>query len=216
VKNFDHVILIDKPTGISSFGVVARVRRQLTEAAGHKVKVGHCGTLDPFATGLLILVSGKMTGQAEQFSKLDKVYEATIRLGATSTTGDPEGEITEQSLQVPTLQKIKETLQKFTGRITQTPPIYSAIKINGQRAYKLARKGEKPKMPARQVEIYSLELIGYDYPTLKIRAHVSSGTYIRTLAEDIGRELNTGAYTAELRRTKIGDYDVKDATGIAI
>jgi tRNA pseudouridine55 synthase len=215
VKNSDRVILIDKPAGISSFGVVACVRRQLTEAAGRKIKVGHCGTLDPFATGLLILVSGKMTRQAEQFSKLDKVYEAVVRIGATSTTGDPEGEITEQSLQVPNLQEIKETLQKFTGRITQIPPIYSAIKINGQRAYKLARKGEKPEMPARQVEIYSLELLSYDYPTLKIRAHVSSGTYIRTLAEDIGRELKIGAYTTELRRTKIGDYDVKDATEIA-
>jgi len=225
VKNFDCLILIDKPAGISSFGVVARVRRILTEekraeeiANGvpeknltKRMKVGHTGTLDPFATGLLILLSGKRTREAERFSKLDKVYEATIRLGMTSTTGDPEGEIIKFSDTQPTRDKIVGALHKFTSQITQTPPIYSAIKIDGQRAYKLARKGELPKIPPRQVTIYSMEILNYNYPTLKIRAHVSSGTYIRTLAEDIGKELGTGAYTTELRRTKVGDFDVKDA-----
>ncbi|MCL2451611.1 tRNA pseudouridine(55) synthase TruB [Candidatus Saccharibacteria bacterium] len=218
MEKFDRIILVDKPAGISSFGVVARVRRKLTEEAGRRVKVGHTGTLDPFATGLLVLLSGKFTRRADEFSKLDKVYEAEIRLGATSTTGDPEGEITKTthplqapSLQEPSLQEVEATLQKFVGKITQTPPIYSAIKIDGQRAYKLARAGKAPKMPSRQVEIYSLELLEYTYPTLKIRAHVSSGTYIRTLAEDIGRELKTGAYTSNLRRTKVGEYDVAQA-----
>jgi len=213
MESFDRVILIDKPAGLSSFGVVARVRRKLTDDAGHRVKVGHTGTLDPFATGLMILLSGKFTRRAGEFSKLDKVYQATICLGATSTTGDPEGEIikAKSTLQGPSLQKVKETLSKFVGQITQTPPIYSAIKIDGQRAYKLARKGETPKMPSRQVEIYSLELLDYEYPNLKISAHCSSGTYIRTLAEDIGKELGTGAYTMELRRTKVGQYDVQTA-----
>jgi tRNA pseudouridine55 synthase len=215
VENFDRIILADKPAGISSFGVVARVRRQLTEAAGHRVKVGHTGTLDPFATGLMILLSGKFTRRAGEFSKLDKVYEAAIRLGATSTTGDPEGEITETSLQVPNLQEVEQVLQKFVGKITQTPPIYSAIKIGGQRAYKLARRGENPEIPPRQVEIYSLELLNYDYPTLEIRVHVSSGTYIRTLAADIGQALGVGAYVTSLRRTRIGRYDVKTAEKIA-
>jgi len=225
MENFDRIILIDKPAGISSFGVVARVRRKLTEekraeevAGGvpeknltKKMKVGHTGTLDPFATGLLILLSGKRTREAEKFSKLDKVYEATIRLGATSTTGDPEGEIIKFSETRPLRDEIEEIVKKFTGRITQTPPIYSAIKIDGQRAYKLARKGELPKIPPRQVEIFSLEILDYSYPILKIRAHVSSGTYIRTLAEDIGKALGTGAFSVELRRTKVGQFDVAQA-----
>ncbi|MCL2280794.1 tRNA pseudouridine(55) synthase TruB [Candidatus Saccharibacteria bacterium] len=213
MKSFDRVILIDKPAGISSFGVVARVRRELTNEAGQRIKVGHTGTLDPFATGLMILLSGKFTHRANEFSKLDKVYQATIHLGATSTTGDPEGKITQTKsiLQGTTLQKVEKTLSKFVGKITQTPPIYSAIKIDGQRAYKLARKGETPKIPSRQVEIYSLEILDYEYPNLKIRVHCSSGTYIRTLAEDIGKELGTGAYTTKLRRTKVGQYDVEAA-----
>lgn len=215
MEQFDKIILADKPAGISSFGVVARVRRQLSEQAGHKIKVGHTGTLDPFATGLMILLSGKFTRRAGEFSKLDKVYEATIQLGATSSTGDPEGEIIEQVVQaIPSEQQAREALQAFTGKITQTPPVFSAIKINGQRAYKLARSGQTVAMPPREVKIYSIELLSYEYPLLKIRAHVSSGTYIRTLAEDIGEALGTGAYTAELRRTKVGEYDVKGAIAI--
>jgi tRNA pseudouridine55 synthase len=204
----DGIILIDKPAHMTSFGVVARVRRVLTQQAGKKVKVGHTGTLDPFATGLLILCVGKATKDAMSYTKLDKVYEATIRLGQTSTTGDPEGEITDVSDTPPLKEDIEAVLKKFTGEITQRPPIYSAIKVNGQRAYKLARKGEEVEIPLRNVTVYSLELVDYSYPELKIRTHVSSGTYIRTLAEDIGQALGTGAYCSQLRRTKIADYDV--------
>lgn len=196
---------------MTSFGVVARVRRKRSERAGKKVKVGHTGTLDPFATGLMILVIGKETKNAETYSKLDKVYEATIRLGQTSTTGDPEGEITKVSDRKPTEAEITEALTKFKGEIQQTPPAFSAIKIDGQRAYKLARAGEAVEMPVRTVTIYSLELISYNYPELRIKTHVSSGTYIRTLAEDIGKILDTGAYCTQLRRTKIGDLEIKDA-----
>ena len=209
---YDQVILVDKPAGISSFGVVARVRRYLTKQTGHRVKVGHCGTLDPFATGLLILVSGKFTRRAGEFSGLDKVYRATIRLGATSTTGDPEGEITDhQVAELPTLDEVQRVLADFTGKITQTPPAYSAIKINGQRAYHLARAGREVEMPSRQVTIHWIKLLSYDYPNLVIETKVSSGTYIRSLAVDIGQALNTGAYTTELRRLSIGDYRVGDA-----
>ena len=141
----DGILLIDKPSNMTSFGVVARVRRVLSEKAGKKVKVGHTGTLDPFATGLMIIVVGKECKNAEKYSKLDKVYEATIRLGQTSTTGDPEGEITDVPGPVPEFADVEKALVAFTGEITQTPPIYSAIKINGQRAYKLARKGEKDR-----------------------------------------------------------------------
>lgn len=215
LEQFDQIILADKPAGISSFGVVARVRRQLSGRAGRKIKVGHTGTLDPFATGLMILLSGTFTRRAGEFSKLDKVYEATIRLGATSSTGDPEGEITEQLVQdIPSVQQVKQTIKTFLGKITQTPPVFSAIKINGQRAYKLARAGQAVEMPSREVEIYSIELLSYEYPHIKIRAHVSSGTYIRTLAQDIGDLLGTGAYVTELRRVKVGQYDIKDAVTI--
>lgn len=207
----EEIIFVDKPSGMSSFGAVARVRRLLSEREGHKVKVGHTGTLDPFATGLLILLAGKATKKAPELTKLDKVYEATIRLGATSSTGDPEGEITIKD-EKPEIsrEKIIETLAQFVGEIEQTPPAFSAIKINGQRAYKLARAGKTVDMPKRKVTIYELELLEYASPYLKIRTHVSSGTYIRTLAEDIGEALGCGAYTTELRRTKIADYDIAE------
>ena len=212
----DRIILIDKPAGISSFGVVARVRRRLTTEFGHKVKVGHTGTLDPFATGLLILLSGKYTKRSNEFLKLDKVYEATMKLGYTSTTGDPEGDITEvtTSQHDNTIPEaiLLDVLNSFVGTITQTPPKFSAIKINGQRAYALARKGQDFEIPSRQVEIYSVDIIHYDYPYLTIRVHCSSGTYIRTLAEDIGKALGTGAYLTALRRLRIGKYSVADAS----
>lgn len=245
----DQIILIDKPAGISSFGVVAKVRRKLRDEFGHKVKVGHTGTLDPFATGLLILLSGKMTKKSNEFLKLDKIYEATLKLGYTSTTGDPEGEIQqypnegiterggasssarapwrsplgtriaegkrEQAMR-PELDIVESTLQSFVGEIEQTPPKFSAIKINGERAYKLARKNQDFEIPSRKITIYDIEILEYNYPELKIRCHVSSGTYIRTLAEDIGKVLDTGAYLTALHRTKIGDFDIKNATKLVL
>ena len=205
----EQIIFVDKPSGMTSFGAVARVRRILSQEAGHKVKVGHTGTLDPFATGLLILLAGKATKKAPELTKLDKVYEATIRLGATSSTGDPEGEIVVNNTTVDfTRDQIEAALQQFVGEIEQTPPAFSAIKVNGQRAYKLARAGKEVEIPARKVTIYSLDIVDYSAPFLKIRTHVSSGTYIRTLAEDIGKTLGCGAYCTELRRTKIADYDL--------
>ena len=247
----NQIILVDKPAGISSFGAVARVRRELTKKFGHKIKVGHTGTLDPFATGLLILLTGKMTKKSHDFLKLDKVYEATLKLGYTSTTGDPEGEIVEVTFSkhgevflkekpsdspnfynisplkdiseaenvvkmnpreyYPSFEKVTSVIKSFIGKISQQVPKFSAVKINGERAYKLARKGKSFETPTREIEIYNIEILEYNYPELKIRTHVSSGTYIRTLAEDIGKKLGTGAYLTSLRRTKIGNYDVKDA-----
>ena len=213
----DQIILVDKPAGISSFGIVAKIRRELKEEFGHKIKVGHTGTLDPFATGLLILLSGKMTKKSNEFLKLDKIYEADLKLGFTSTTGDPEGEIQQYSDNLcPQRDAVESVLNSFIGTITQTPPRFSAIKINGERAYKLARKGADFEIPSREVEIYSIEILDYSYPTLKIRCHVSSGTYIRTLAEDIGKKLGTGAYLTALRRTKIGDYHIEDAKKVML
>ncbi|HMH70450.1 MAG TPA: tRNA pseudouridine(55) synthase TruB [Candidatus Saccharimonadales bacterium] len=207
----DGIILIDKPAGMTSFGVVARIRRVLTQQANKKVKVGHTGTLDPFATGLMILVTGKECKNAGSYSKLDKVYEATFWLGQTSTTGDPEGELTDISIKQPTPEEVEEALRKYTGEIMQRPPIFSAIKIAGQRAYKLARDGKEVEISERQVTIHSLELVGYAYPELKIRTHVSSGTYIRSLAVDIGETLSTGAYCSELRRVSINKWNVDEA-----
>ena len=205
----EEIIYVDKPVGMSSFGAVARVRRILSQREGHKVKVGHTGTLDPFATGLLILLAGKATKKAPELTKKDKVYEAVMKLGFTSTTGDPEGEITETGAEAPSLERIEEILPEFRGVIEQRPPMFSAIKINGQRAYKLARAGKEVEIPTRQVEIYELEVLEYNAPYLKIRTHVSSGTYIRSLAEDIGKRLRCGAYLTELRRTKIADFDIE-------
>ena len=207
-----EIILIDKPAGISSFGVVARVRRELSQAAGHKVKVGHTGTLDPFATGLLILLAGKATKRSNEFLKLDKCYDATIRLGATSTTGDPEGEITEnKEVEAPTREAVEAAVKSFIGEIDQQVPQFSAVKINGRRAYDLARKGQTFETPIRKITIYDIQITDYTWPELKISCHVSSGTYIRTLGEDIGKKLGTGAYLTALRRTKIKDFDVADA-----
>lgn len=207
----DGLLLVDKPEGISSFGVVAKVRRIISQAEGHKVKIGHCGTLDPAASGLMLLVIGKYTKKADEFSKMDKTYEAEVTLGATSTTADREGELTETSDKQPTNEQIKEVLKTFVGKISQTPPIYSAIKIDGQRAYKLARAGQAPEMKSRRTTIYSLELTDYNYPKLKLTVEVSSGTYIRSLAEDIGKALGTGAYLSALRRIKVGESHITSA-----
>jgi len=208
------ILLIDKPAGMTSFGVVARVRRILSQHAGKKVKVGHAGTLDPFATGLLIILVGAACKEAGSFLKLDKSYDATLVLGNTSSTGDPEGELQEVSDTVPSLEEIESVLAKFRGVITQTPPIFSAVKINGQRAYALARKGQAVEMPTRQVRVDRLELLKYAYPEVEITCDVASGTYIRSLVSDIGEALGTGAYTSQLRRTQIGEYRLGQAIEI--
>ncbi len=212
----DGVLLVDKPTGWTSFDVVAKIRSQIhadyvsrgEKPTKRQLRVGHTGTLDPFATGLLIILLGDATKRSDEFLKADKTYEATIRLGQTSTTGDPEGEIIDTSQDKPSLTEVKQALGRFRGEITQVPPAFSAIKINGQRAYKLARQGQVVEVPARRVTIHSIELLDYSYPELKIRTHVSSGTYIRTLAEDIGAALGTGAYCRTLRRTRVGSWQL--------
>src|SRR3990167_179515 len=154
----DGILLVDKPASWTSHDVVAKVRSLLKKESGQKIKVGHTGTLDPFATGLLILVIGSYTKRAAEFSKMDKTYEAELTLGATSTTGDTEGEITPKSAQKPSEQAIREVLGQFEGQIMQTPHAYSAVKIGGQRAYKMARQGKEVKLEPRQVTVYRLEV----------------------------------------------------------
>lgn len=210
------ILLVDKPKDWTSFDVVGKVRSIITKSALNETgkkrfPVGHTGTLDPLATGLLVLLLGKYTKKATELTKLDKKYEVTMKLGETSTTGDDEGEKTKASNIEPTQAEIEYALQKFTGEIMQTPPIYSAIKVGGQRAYKLARAGKIVEIEPRQVTIYKSELQSYEYPLVTFTAEVSSGTYIRSLVEDLGKELGTGAYMSDLRRTKIGEFDLKNA-----
>lgn len=215
----DGILLIDKPAGWTSFDVVAKIRGHIKHSyveqgikpTKRQLKVGHAGTLDPFATGLLVILLGDATKKATDFLKLDKVYEAEIHLGKISTTGDPEGEITDVSEVQPSEEEVQTALQQFTGEIRQRPPIFSAIKINGQRAYKLARDGKEVEIPERIVKIHSIEILEYTYPILKIRTHVGSGTYIRSLAVDIGGALGTGAYCSALRRTRIANWSVENA-----
>lgn len=205
-------ILIDKPAGITSHDVVGRLRRITGER-----RIGHAGTLDPFATGLLILGIGReATRELDKFLKLDKEYVATLRLDATSDTADRTGKITELPKKEISENDIKKIIKKFVGEQEQIPPMYSAKKINGKKMYELARKGIEIERQPVKIKIYDLEFIEYNYPILKIRVRASSGTYIRTLAEDIGKALGSGAYLEELRRTKIGVYDIKNAHPIDI
>ncbi len=210
----EGILLVDKLKNWTSFDVVAKVRSVLKQAGEIKLKVGHTGTLDPLASGLLVLLIGNYTKHAGDFSKLDKTYEAVLKLGATSSTGDDEGEKALVSQKRPTKEEIKKVLKRSTGKLWQTPPAYSAIKVNGQRAYKLARQGKAVELKPREIEIYSLEITDYSYPLLKITVHVSSGTYIRSLAQDIGEKLGTGAYIKELKRTQVGKYLLNDALSL--
>lgn len=212
---FNGLLLVDKPSGWTSFDVVAKVRGIIKRETGLKrPKVGHTGTLDPLATGLLVIAVGSYCKRAQEFSKLDKIYEVVMKLGETSTTGDEEGEKSTVSDAVPTKEDIQAVLQQFLGEIEQTPPIYSAIKVNGQRAYKLARAGKEVKLEPRKTTIYSIEEVAYTYPLVTFTTKVSSGTYIRSLVDDIGAMLKTGAYMADLRRTLVGTFSIANAYSI--
>lgn len=216
------ILLIDKPTGWTSFDVVAKIRGQIRadylqkgiKPTKKQLKIGHAGTLDPFASGLLIILLGDECKNAQKFLKLDKTYQFTAKLGEVSTTGDPEGEITIKSAKKPSIKEVEQALTNFVGEVNQTPPAYSAIKINGQRAYKLARAGKEVQIPERKVTIYNLKLLSYKYPNLICECRVSSGTYIRSLVQDIGERLQTGAYCQQLRRTSIGNHSINQATTI--
>lgn len=215
----DGILLVDKPVGWTSFDVVNKVRSlvehsEYNTSAKKRFPVGHTGTLDPLATGLLVLLLGSYTKKAPELAKADKTYEATMKLGFESTTGDSEGQKTFISDQQPDIADIAKVFQTFLGEISQTPPAYSAIKVNGQRAYKLAREGKEVQLQPRQVTIHAIELANYEYPDVEFVTTVSSGTYIRTLVEDIGGELGTGAYMSSLRRTRVGVFGLADALSV--
>ncbi len=203
---YNGLLLVNKPVGISSFDVIRALRR-----ITHWRKIGHAGTLDPAASGLMLMLFGQACKQAQTFTKLDKRYQAEVTLGATSSTGDREGELTSVSDNVPSQDEVEAALAQLTGEISQTPPAYSAIKINGQEAYKRVRAGETVDMPSRIVQVYENHLLGYTYPVVQLECQVSSGTYIRTLAADLGDLLQTGAYLSALVRTEVGDYSLTEA-----
>ena len=207
-------LLVDKPAGVTSFDVVAIVRRAL----GTK-SVGHTGTLDPFATGLLVVLVGKATRLARFLDGHEKVYTATIRLGVGSDTDDstgnlsPAGPATRDSR--PGLEEVQSALASFVGTQSQLPPAFSAKKIDGQRAYDRARKGQEVVLKPVDVTIHSAELLRYEWPDVEIRATVSTGTYIRSLARDLGKKLGTEAHCAVLRRDRIGAFSVEKAISLA-
>ncbi len=206
---FDGEILaFDKPYKATSFKIVYYVRNTLTSRMdGRKIKVGHAGTLDPLATGVLLLCTGKATKKIEELQMLDKEYEATLRLGATTASYDMEHpENATFPIEHITRELVEQTLRKFEGDILQVPPIYSACKVDGKHAYHLARKGKEVQLKAKPLHIYEIELLEYSMPDIKIRVHCGKGTYIRALARDIGEALGSGAYLTALRRTRIGQY----------
>lgn len=206
-----EIIAIDKPYHMSSFGALAHVRYVLSRFLHHKVKIGHAGTLDPLATGVLVLCTGKKTKEIEQLQTHTKEYTATLQLGATTASYDLEHTVNHTyPTRHITRQLIEETLPQFVGDIQQVPPTYSAVKVNGDRAYALRRAGEDVTLKPKNVRIDEIELTHYDDENkqLGLRVVCGKGTYIRSLARDLGRALGSGAFLTELRRTRVGDFTV--------
>lgn len=209
-----EIFAIDKPYRMSSFGALAHVRYVLSKKLGHKVKIGHAGTLDPLATGVLVLCTGKCTKQIEQLQTHTKEYEATLQLGATTASYDMEHTVNHT---YPVLhidkEKVEDALSHFVGEIQQVPPTYSAVKINGDRAYALRRAGESVQLKPKTVRIDSIELTHYDNEKkqVSIRVVCGKGTYIRSLARDLGKALGSGAFLTSLRRTRVGDFTVANS-----
>lgn len=204
----DSILLIDKPKGITSAKAVALVKRRF------KVKVGHTGTLDPLATGLLILLTGKRTKQASTFLHMDKTYQVRAILGRTTTTYDVAGDVTSTCDRPVTREEIEEALKGFVGEMEQVPPAFSAKKINGKKAYELARQGVEVEMAASKVNAYSLRLVSFEYPDFTLECEVSSGFYVRSLVHDLGQRLGVGATVEEVRRLRVGDYSIDDAVSL--
>lgn len=211
-----QVLLIDKPLTWTSFQAVNKIRWHIKKRFNiKKIKVGHAGTLDPLATGLLIICTGKQTKEINTYQGQIKEYTGTFTLGATTPSYDLETEINRTfPTEHITSEILKETTQKFIGDIQQIPPIFSAIKKDGKRLYELARKGEETEIKARIVTIKEFEITNIDFPKVDFRVICSKGTYIRSLAYDFGVALNSGAHLSALRRTKIGNFSVNDAISI--
>lgn len=206
-----EILYFDKPLGWTSFKVVGHARYHICRHIGEKkLKVGHAGTLDPLATGVMIVCTGKATKRIEEFQGHTKEYVATIRLGATTPSFDLEHEIdATYPTEHITQEMVEETLKQFVGCIEQVPPVFSACMVNGKRAYDLARKGQEVELKAKTLVIDEIELLEYAMPDIKVRVVCSKGTYIRALARDIGQALQSGAHLIALRRTRVGDVRVE-------
>jgi tRNA pseudouridine55 synthase len=210
------ILNLDKPAGASSARLVARVKRLLPRNPGG-TKIGHAGTLDPFATGVLLLLVGKATKSCELLMDASKQYEAVVRFGATTETDDPESPPVPWvpagggHPSPPTREAVEAALPAFVGQILQRPPAYSALKVGGRRAYDLARKGEELALEARPVRVYGIELLEYAWPRLALRIDCGRGTYIRSIARDLGQALDVGGHLSELRRTRVGPFGVERA-----
>ena len=206
-----EIFAIDKPYRISSFGALAHVRYVLSRTLGYKVKIGHAGTLDPLATGVLILCTGKATKRIEEFQGQTKEYTATLQLGATTASYDMEHQVNASfPTEHITRELINDTMPQFIGDIEQIPPTYSAVKVNGDRAYELRRAGEEVKLKPKHIHIDEIEVVDFDVEKMQLSLRVvcGKGTYIRALARDLGRALNSGAYLTALRRTRVGDFTI--------
>lgn len=211
-----QVLLIDKPLHWTSFQVVNRMRSAIKRKFDlKKIKVGHAGTLDPLATGLLIICTGKFTKKIDEYQGLFKEYTGTFTLGATTPSYDLETEINEQfSIEHLTEELIKDTTQQFMGEIDQVPPIFSAIQVDGKRAYDSARKGKSLELNSRKVTVHEFEITQINLPEIEFRIKCSKGTYIRSIANDFGKAMITGSHLSALRRTKIGEFSVENAMSL--
>lgn len=207
-----YVAVIDKPYEWTSADVVRKIKFQLRKCGYPKIKIGHAGTLDPLATGILLVCIGKATKQVESLQSEQKEYVAELMLGATTPSGDMEHEVdATYPTEHITREAVEEALRSLTGERDQLPPLYSAKKIQGVRAYEFARAGEEVELKRARITIYDMELVEYDMPRIKIRVSCSKGTYIRSLAFEIGEALQSGAYLTSLRRTRSGNFDVENA-----
>lgn len=211
-----EVLYFDKPLKWTSFAVVNKIRYHICRKLGvKKIKVGHAGTLDPLATGVMIICTGKATKRIEEFQYHTKEYIATLQLGATTPSFDLEKEIdATYPTEHITRELVEEALQRFIGMIEQIPPVFSACKVDGKRAYDLARKGEDVELKAKTLIIDEIELLECNLPEIKIRVVCSKGTYIRALARDIGEALNSGAHLTGLIRTRVGDVRLEDCLSV--
>lgn len=207
-----YIAIIDKPYEWTSADVVRKIKFQLRKCGYPKIKIGHAGTLDPLATGILIVCIGRATKMVEQLQAEQKEYIAELILGATTPSGDMEHEVDRHyPTEHITRESVEEALRSLTGEREQLPPLYSAKKVSGVRAYEFARAGEEVELKRAKINIYAMELLEYDLPRIKIRVECSKGTYIRSLAFEIGEALNSGAYLSSLRRTRSGGFIVERA-----